>query len=118
MKNTILLADGDPAVHAKAEMLACHRSQRDWLLAQHGMDEYVEAMKRWAATVGLDCGVQYAEAFRQHVGHAYPRHDWLLRAAEKHGSNRWNPPVRALLFAYRKRRVVGSDESSIVDRGG
>ena len=61
----------------KADMLACHRSQREWLRAQHGMDEYIEAMKRWSAEVGRRAGVGYAEGFRQHLGHAYPQDNRL-----------------------------------------
>lgn len=63
----------------KAEMLACHASQRDWLQAQHGMDEYLESMKAWGRKRGSEAGqianraVGHAEAFRQHLGHAYPR---------------------------------------------
>ena len=29
----------------KTRMLACHASQRDWLLAHHGIDEYLESMR-------------------------------------------------------------------------
>ena len=29
-------------------MLACHASQRAWLRRQHGMDDYLETMERWA----------------------------------------------------------------------
>ncbi|MBV9122382.1 MAG: PIG-L family deacetylase [Planctomycetes bacterium] len=61
----------------KAALLACHQSQRDWLRAHHGMDEYLEAMKRHAALRGQLLGVQAAEAFVQHRGHAYPREDLL-----------------------------------------
>jgi len=61
----------------KAEMLACHASQRDWLMAHHGMDEYIESMRRLAAMRGAQKGVAAAEAFVQHRGHAYPRNDLL-----------------------------------------
>jgi LmbE family N-acetylglucosaminyl deacetylase len=61
----------------KSAMLACHASQRDWLLAHHGMDEYLEAMKRHAAMRGREVSVAAAEAFVQHRGHAYPRNDIL-----------------------------------------
>ncbi|MCR4411049.1 MAG: PIG-L family deacetylase [Thermoguttaceae bacterium] len=61
----------------KAEMLACHASQREWLLAHHGMDEYLEAMRRHAAMRGRQIGVAAAEAFVQHRGHAYPKNDLL-----------------------------------------
>jgi LmbE family N-acetylglucosaminyl deacetylase len=61
----------------KAEMLCCHASQREWLLKHHGMDEYVTAMREWAAARGRACGVAAAEGFRQHLGHSYPQDDLL-----------------------------------------
>jgi LmbE family N-acetylglucosaminyl deacetylase len=61
----------------KAAMLACHASQREWLRAHHGMDEYMDAMRRHAEDRGRQAGVKYAEAFVQHRGHAYPRNDLL-----------------------------------------
>ena len=36
----------------KTEMLACHRSQQDWLRSHHGIDEYLEAMKRHTVNRG------------------------------------------------------------------
>ncbi len=61
----------------KTEMLVCHASQREWLRSHHGMDEYVEAMKRHSAMRGEKMGVKYAEAFTQHMGHPYPTSDIL-----------------------------------------
>ena len=61
----------------KTAMLSCHASQREWLRAHHGMDEYVESMKRHAAWRGQRIGTDAAEAFVQHRGHAYPRNDLL-----------------------------------------
>jgi LmbE family N-acetylglucosaminyl deacetylase len=61
----------------KLQMLACHASQREWLRAHHGMDEYLESVKRHDADRGRPIGKPYAEAFVQHRGHAYP-HDDLL----------------------------------------
>lgn len=61
----------------KAAMLAAHASQRDWLRDHHGMDEYIEAMKRHGRHRGGECGAAYAEAFVQHRGHAYPADDLL-----------------------------------------
>jgi LmbE family N-acetylglucosaminyl deacetylase len=61
----------------KAEMLACHASQRDWLRSHHGMDEYMDAMRRWSAERGRQVGVEYAEAFVQHRGHPFPQNDLL-----------------------------------------
>jgi len=71
--------DVGDVIDAKAELLACHASQRDWLLKHHGMDHYVEAMKSWSAQRGREHGVAYAEGFRQHLGHSYPQ-DNLLAA--------------------------------------
>lgn len=57
----------------KERMLRCHASQRAWLRAQHGLDEYIAAMRRWSATRGREANVAFAEAFRQHRGHAFPQ---------------------------------------------
>jgi LmbE family N-acetylglucosaminyl deacetylase len=67
-------------ISLKTEMLACHASQREWLRAEHGMDEYVEFMKRDAARVGAMCGFKYGEGFIQHRGHAYPRDNIIAKA--------------------------------------
>lgn len=61
----------------KQAMLAGHASQREWLRAHHGMDEYLEAMKRHAEGRGQQCGATYAEAFVQHRGHSYSSNDLL-----------------------------------------
>ena len=61
----------------KLAMLACHASQREWLRAHHGMDEYLEAVRRHDARRGEEIGVAYAEGFVRHRGHAYPANDLL-----------------------------------------
>ena len=61
----------------KQAMLAEHASQREWLRAQHGVDEYLQSQARWSAARGAEIGVAHAEGFRQHLGHPYP-HDALL----------------------------------------
>lgn len=63
----------------KLKMLACHTSQRDWLLKQHGIDEYLESCRKWSSKRGQEIGVPFGEAFVQHKGHPYP-HDNLLQA--------------------------------------
>jgi LmbE family N-acetylglucosaminyl deacetylase len=65
--------DISKVIEIKAGMLAAHASQRDWLLKHHGMDHYVQAMRDWSARRGQEHGVAYAEGFRQHLGHSYPR---------------------------------------------
>jgi LmbE family N-acetylglucosaminyl deacetylase len=62
----------------KAQMLAAHASQRDWLLKHHGMDQYLQAMRDWAATRGRPT-VAAAEGYRQHLGHSYPQDNLLGR---------------------------------------
>ena len=60
-------------IDTKTRMLACHESQREWLRDHHGMDEYILSMKRQAEDRGKELGVQFAEGFRQHLGHAFPQ---------------------------------------------
>lgn len=56
----------------KREMLAAHASQRNWLLRQHGMDDYLQMMEEWTHERGQSLGVHYAEGFRQYRHHPYP----------------------------------------------
>ena len=72
-----LAIDTSEVMALKEEMLKCHASQREWLMRHHGIDEFVESMRRWSAEVGRPRGVAYAEGFRQHLGHAYPQDDKL-----------------------------------------
>ncbi|MHB1557713.1 MAG: PIG-L deacetylase family protein [Isosphaeraceae bacterium] len=72
-----LLVDVSELFDTKRRMLACHVSQRDWLLRQHGIDEYLEIQARWGAARGKALGVAQAEAFRQYRGHPYPSDDRL-----------------------------------------
>jgi LmbE family N-acetylglucosaminyl deacetylase len=69
--------DVSSVIEPKAEMLAAHASQREWLRKQHGMDHYVESMRAWSAQRGKEAGVAFAEGFRQHLGHSYPQDDVL-----------------------------------------
>jgi LmbE family N-acetylglucosaminyl deacetylase len=69
----------------KRQMLASHASQRNWLLRQHGIDEYLESQAEWAAQRGAEIGVAQAEGFRQYRGHAYPRDNLLLSLIGQQG---------------------------------
>ncbi|MBI5525787.1 MAG: PIG-L family deacetylase [Deltaproteobacteria bacterium] len=66
------VVDISDVIERKATMLACHESQREWLRRHHGMDEYIERMKRHGSARGELIGKPYAEGFVQHRGHAYP----------------------------------------------
>jgi len=70
-------------IKIKEEMLARHESQRNWLLTHHKMDEYILAMKRFALDRGMKAGVEYAEGFRQHLGHGFPQNNILLQELDK-----------------------------------
>jgi LmbE family N-acetylglucosaminyl deacetylase len=62
----------------KRAMLACHASQRNWLLKQHGIDEYLDSQAAWSARRGGEIEVEHAEGFRQYLGHPYPQDNRLL----------------------------------------
>ncbi len=61
----------------KSDMLSCHKSQHAWLRAQHGTADYLDEMRQWNSALGKQIGVEYAEGFRQHLGHPYPKDDRL-----------------------------------------
>lgn len=71
------IIDISSEMELKLRMLACHASQREWLRAIHGMDEYLDSCRRWSAARGREIGCDYGEGYRQHKGHPFP-HDNLL----------------------------------------
>ena len=74
---TPMFVDITREIQMKEKMLGCHASQRSWLLTHHKMDEYVLSMKRFGELRGKEISVQYAEGFRQHLGHGYPQDNVL-----------------------------------------
>jgi N-acetylglucosamine malate deacetylase 1 len=82
------LVDVSRVFETKRRMLACHASQRNWLLRQHGIDEYLEMQARWGASRGDEIGVAQAEGFRQYRGHPYPHDNLLLRLLAQDGHGR------------------------------
>jgi LmbE family N-acetylglucosaminyl deacetylase len=73
-----MYVDISSEIEIKEQMLARHESQRNWLLTHHKVDEYILAMKRFAKQRGFETGTDYAEGFRQHLGHGFPQ-DNILR---------------------------------------
>jgi LmbE family N-acetylglucosaminyl deacetylase len=71
------IVDITAQMEQKAAALACHDSQRAWLRRQHGIDEYLEAMRRWGAARGQMIGVAYGEGFVLHRGHPHPTEELL-----------------------------------------
>ncbi|HEY3378713.1 MAG TPA: PIG-L deacetylase family protein [Armatimonadota bacterium] len=80
--------DVTTVIEEKAEALACHASQRDWLRRQHGIDQYIEQMREWDAEAGQLAGVNYAEGFLMHKGHAYPQTPFIEDALAGYVSER------------------------------
>lgn len=76
----------------KRQMLACHSSQRDWLLKQHGIDEYLASQEEWSRHRGAEIGTEHAEGFRQYRGHAYPRTNLLLELIGQDGRGQETSP--------------------------
>jgi LmbE family N-acetylglucosaminyl deacetylase len=74
-----MYVDISSVIKIKEQMLCCHESQRSWLKAHHGMDEYVDSMKRHAQKRGKEINCQYAEGFRQHLGQSYPQDNILKK---------------------------------------
>ena len=72
-----LVVDIHDTLDLKERMLATHASQRDWLARQHGMDQYLQAMRDFAHQRGALAGLPAGEGFRQHLGHGYPQGDVL-----------------------------------------
>jgi N-acetylglucosamine malate deacetylase 1 len=69
--------DVSKQMETKREMLACHQSQRDWLRQHHGIDDYLDNMAKWTASIGARFGVAYAEGFRHYRVHPYPASELL-----------------------------------------
>lgn len=61
----------------KEKMLAKHESQRSWLRIQHRIDEYLLTMRKWCQERGKEVNVEFAEVFRQHKGHPFPKKNIL-----------------------------------------
>jgi LmbE family N-acetylglucosaminyl deacetylase len=72
-----IYVDVSSEIGIKEKMLGRHESQRNWLLLHHKIDEYILAMKRFAAETGKKSGFEFAEGFRQHLGHGYPQDNIL-----------------------------------------
>ena len=75
--HTSIFVDITSEISMKEKMLACHVSQRNWLLSHHKMDEYILSMKRFGEQRGKEINAKYAEGFRQHLGHSYPQNNIL-----------------------------------------
>ncbi len=69
--------DVSPVIATKEAMLACHKSQREWLQYHNGFDEYLEIMRRWTRAQGQLVGAEYGECFIQHRSQGHPQDNIL-----------------------------------------
>jgi LmbE family N-acetylglucosaminyl deacetylase len=80
-----MFVDVGAVMDEKTAMLACHKSQQQWLDASQGLNSYLEAMKDLAREVGSLSGrFEYAEGWRRHLhlGFCAPEDDPLAAALE------------------------------------
>lgn len=73
-------------IEQKTKMLACHKSQKDWLDASQGLDSYLDTMKDLMREVGSMSGrFEMAEGWRRHLhlGFCGPNDDPLVAALGK-----------------------------------
>ncbi|MBV9501745.1 MAG: PIG-L family deacetylase [Acidobacteriaceae bacterium] len=75
-------------LETKKAMLATHRSQREWLREQHGMDDYLAQMEEWTRQRGTRAGIEYGEGFRQYKTHPFPHEPVLQQILAAHIAGR------------------------------
>ena len=71
-----IYVDISSVIDDKREMLACHKSQREWIDASQGIDNYLTTMQGWSKDVGDMSGrFEYAEGWRKHNHLGYSAKD-------------------------------------------
>lgn len=63
----------ESAFEQKKQMLSQHKSQREWLLKHHGVDNYLDMMEGYTREIGRRAGFVFGEGFRRYKGHPYPQ---------------------------------------------
>ena len=62
----------ESVMQQKWDMLACHKSQKEWLDESQGMDSYLKVMQDFCAELGERSGkFKFAEGFRRHSWMGY-----------------------------------------------
>ncbi len=82
-----LFVDVSEVVERKVAMLACHKSQKDWLDESQGHDSYLKTLRDLDAEAGQMSGrFEYAEGWRRHLhlGFCDAADDPLSQALERH----------------------------------
>ena len=84
------LIDIGSTMELKRQMLACHKSQQEWLASTQGMGAYVEEMEKMCREMSeLGHGLAYAEAWRRHshLGFCTAEFDPLSEILKAHIQN-------------------------------
>ncbi len=82
-----LFVDVSDVLERKVAMLACHKSQKDWLDESQGHDSYLKTLRELDAEVGrMSKRFEYAEGWRchLHLGFCGANDDPLSQALEQH----------------------------------
>jgi LmbE family N-acetylglucosaminyl deacetylase len=93
-----LFVNIESVLQTKTAMLACHKSQQQWLDTSQGLDSYLATMQSLSREVGQMSGVfEYAEGWRQHLPLGFGPLDadplsqalgsYIHRAADQSGGN-------------------------------
>ncbi len=62
------VVDVSPVMDTKRSMLACHRSQKEWLDKTQGLDNYISTMEEQVRAVGASFSTyEFAEGWRRHL---------------------------------------------------
>jgi LmbE family N-acetylglucosaminyl deacetylase len=68
--------DTSSVVQEQAELLACHRSQKEWLDTSQGLDSYIQAMFEHTRNIGkMSLKFSHAEGWNQHLHLGYSGSD-------------------------------------------
>ena len=72
-----LYVDISSVIDKKRDVLACHRSQKEWIARSQGVDSYLTAMVETSAVVGSKSGsFKYAEGWRRHLHFGFGAEDF------------------------------------------
>jgi N-acetylglucosamine malate deacetylase 1 len=72
-----IFVDISATFERKAQMLACHKSQRAFLREQQNIPDPLELQRQMAESAGRAAGFALAEGFRQHLGQGFPKENRL-----------------------------------------
>jgi len=83
-----------PLLARKRQMLACHRTQKEWLDVSQGLDAYLNEMESMARQVGRMSGrFELAEGWRRHSHLGFARSADVDPLGDLLGGACWTDPA-------------------------